>query len=462
MTAFGLPIPAPPPPPSTQVGLGQVSPAPRVPLSGFTGTGGRLANIGANFLSGVARGRQLQAARKYQQEVHGLNAAQSLVTSSRDAMNRLASTAPDPKQDPKGYQQWWSKNGNALTQLYQANTKARQDYINYVSQYVSPVKGKKGGRGNQKQDQGLMGVLVGHIKKAFIAQPPPLLSPQQLGTMRQVESAREQAETPQTVVESPEVQAARLANQQAEASAQESQNRLAAGKIQLETAQINLDELQKHLKQNTLVSIQKVGEQVVAISQAPDGELKGQTIGAAPELTPQWKTVLSKLPPDVSGIAQGYLSIGADDKALGAIQKYQEDSRKSGQQKALATMKSGLQKSLIDYSTKQKEVLQDRQADINKKLATFKASLPKAPPAPSVRTTETVTPPGWLAGHFGAGPTTKVQQTITRPVSPGESHAPATHIFSVSAWIKGNPKASLQQVNAATAKAKQQGYQVTQ
>lgn len=498
-TAYGVPIPAPPPPVSTQVPLGGIVPAPRVPLSGFTGTGGRIANLGANFLAGVAKGHQISAARKYQQEVHGLNATESLMASSKAAMDRLAATAPaypvkgDPQYAAKqqAYQQWWGQNGKQLQQLYQANAKARQDYIDYVGQYISPAKGAKGGKSSKKQDEGLMNMLVGHIKRAFVAQPPPLLSPEQYQTLEQLESAKtgvtnwknpitssqSQKELAagmgtmgQNVTQSPEVAAARTANQETQEHAQLMSQQLDQAILNTKTMALSLKAERAALTHTRWSNDPKIiNGHIVMTGVKPNGEPVKKDFGPVVS-TPDLDTALNGLPPDIQAKAQLIAGSVGIKEALAYVAKYSLLMTTRATSVDIKKMSLANTKQALAIRAANTKAAQDHAEQNAQKLVDYKDAHP-APAKSQFSITQTTSKPSGLLSHF-EGPTAKTEERITRVPKPGEEGTPAApsspaappvrNQFSVSKYIKQNPTATPQQLEAIKAEAQRNGYVVVQ
>ena len=162
-----LPIPQAAPP--TQFTPAQIDqpPSPQPPGAGSMGVGGKIADIGSNFLTGWLKGKQQAEQKKLamaQQGVEGAHYAFQI------AQQNAAQVAQDPNATPQAKQQ-----------SEQARQQAWKSYLDVADQYTQPAKGagKGGGKGKGGDNP-----IKSHLKQAFGAEDPHLFAQSTMALLR--------------------------------------------------------------------------------------------------------------------------------------------------------------------------------------------------------------------------------------------------------------------------------------
>lgn len=142
-------------------------PSPQPPGAGAMGTGGKIADVASNFLSGWLKGKQGAEQKKLamaQQSVEGAHYAFQI------AQTNAAQTANDPNATP-----------DVKAKAEAARTQAWNSYLDVADKYTQPEKGK-GGKGEGATFNGTS--VKDHLKQAFGAEDPHMFAQASMALLR--------------------------------------------------------------------------------------------------------------------------------------------------------------------------------------------------------------------------------------------------------------------------------------
>ena len=149
-------------------------PTPQPPGAGYMGTGGQVADIASNFLTGWLKGKQQAEQKKLAMAQQDMSAAQYGVEIARA---NAAQVAQKPDATPEEKQK--------ANEAYKAAYNSMLDKAEQYTMPTKPTKGAKGtgqGGGGKQQDAG----IKAHFKKAFGAEDPHLYAQASLALARTV------------------------------------------------------------------------------------------------------------------------------------------------------------------------------------------------------------------------------------------------------------------------------------
>lgn len=143
-------------------------PTPQPAGAGYMKTGGQIADVASNFLTGWLKGKQQAEQKKLavaQQNMEGLHYGFQI------AQQNAAQIAQDPNATP-----------DAKAKAEQARQAAWKAYLDGAEQYTTPPKGQKSGGGGGKGGQD--GGMKAKLKQTFGAEDPHIFSQGAMALLR--------------------------------------------------------------------------------------------------------------------------------------------------------------------------------------------------------------------------------------------------------------------------------------